>query len=304
MTATTFNSMTSLTRLAATCAFVALTAFLVSHILTGVISHALVPPLEYTAISQTGQSASGSRHDLPQFMRDIESSRLFAAAPVVAGNGSMTPGQSLVAMGRAPLNVAGRIRLLGTVVGDPSQSLAVVEELANKKQGAYRVHDQIVGLGEVIDIRRESIVVGQGGLEEELFLDILQKPAVVAGNPAVVPVGTSVAPTGGSVQRTVDRAELNQMLSDIPKLMTQARAMPNMTGGKMDGFRLEFIMKGSFFEKLGLQAGDVLQRINGVELRDPGMALSLFQQLRNESNVAVDVLRKNQRTTLVYDIRG
>ncbi|GKS58463.1 general secretion pathway protein GspC [Nitrospira sp.] len=296
--------MTPGIRLAATSAFVALTAFLVSHILTGVISHALVPPLEYTAVSQTGQGVSGRTNDLPQFMRDIESSRLFAMAPVSASNPSLAPGQGPVAMGRAPLNVASRIRLLGTVVGDPSQSLAVVEELAGKKQGAYRVHDQIVGLGEVIDIRRESIVVGQNGLEEELFLDILQKPAAVVGASTVVPVGTSVAPTGGPLQRTVDRAELDQMLSDIPKLMTQARAMPNMNGGKMDGFRLEFIMKGSFFEKLGLQAGDVLQRINGVELRDPGMALSLFQQLRNERNVAVDVLRKNQRTTLVYDIRG
>lgn len=80
--------------------------------------------------------------------------------------------------------------------------------------------------------------------------------------------------------------------------------MPWMNNGKMEGFKLDYITKGSFFEKLGLQAGDILQRINGVELRDPGMALSLFQQLRSERNVAVDVLRSNQRTTLAYDIRG
>ena len=86
--------------------------------------------------------------------------------------------------------------------------------------------------------------------------------------------------------------------------MTQARAIPYMNEGKVDGFRMDFIMKGSFFEKIGLQAGDVLQRINGVELRDPSMALGLFQQLRNERTVAVDVLRNSQRTTLTYDIRG
>ncbi len=296
--------MTPLIRRAAVFAFVATAAFLVSHILTGVISHALLPPLEYTALSHSAQGSADPARDLPQMMRDIEASRLFAVAPVTATPTGGVPGQgSTAAAGRTPLNVASKIRLLGTVVGDPAQSLAVVEELASKKQGAYRVHGQITGLGEVVAIRRESIVVGQGGLEEELFLDILQKPVTPAGA-ASIPVGTVVAPGSGPLLRSVDRAELNQMLSDIPKLMTQARAMPNMNAGKMDGFRLEFIMKGSFFEKLGLQAGDVLQRINGVELRDPGMALSLFQQLRNERNVSVDVLRNNQRTTLAYDIRG
>ena len=116
--------------------------------------------------------------------------------------------------------------------------------------------------------------------------------------------GTVVTPGGGTIRRSVDRAELDQTLANVPALMTQARALPFMNNGKMVGFRLDFIQKGSFFEKLGLQAGDVLQRINGVELRDPGTALSLFQQLRTEHNVAVDVLRNNQRTTLAYDIRG
>jgi general secretion pathway protein C len=239
-------------------------------------------------------------------MREIEASHLFATAPVVASvpaGSSPGRGTSAVAGGLAPLNVASKIRLLGTVVGDAAQSLAVVEELTSKRQAAYRLHDQIAGLGEVRSVGRESILVGQGDLEEELFLDILQKPVPPPGS-APIPVGTVVTPGGGQLHRSVDRAELSQMLSDIPGLMSQARAVPYMNAGKMDGFRLDFILKGSFFEKLGLQAGDVLQRINGVELRDPGTALGLFQQLRNERNVAVDVLRNNQRTTLAYDIRG
>jgi len=58
-----------------------------------------------------------------------------------------------------------------------------------------------------------------------------------------------------------------------------------------------------FFDKIGLQTNDVLQRINGVELRDPGMLLSLFQQLRNERTIRVDLVRNTQRQTLTYDIR-
>jgi len=40
-----------------------------------------------------------------------------------------------------------------------------------------------------------------------------------------------------------------------------------------------------------------------VEIKDPGTMLSLFQQLRNESSVKLDVLRNNQRTTMMFDIR-
>ncbi len=86
-------------------------------------------------------------------------------------------------------------------------------------------------------------------------------------------------------------------------MLTQAQAVPHLTDGKLDGFRLYSVMPLGFFDKIGLQTNDVLQRINGVELRDPGMLLTLFQQLRNERTIRVDVVRNDQRQTLAYEIR-
>lgn len=296
-------------RALATFGFVALAAFLLSHVLTGMVSHALLPPLGQSGLTLQPRGPAAQAQDVRQFMREIEASRLFASAPVTAAAAAVAatgPGGQVIPAGMSPINASTKLRLLGTVVGDATQSLAIVEEIASKRQGFYRLHDQIPNVGELLGIKRDSILLGQGPLQEELFLDLLPKlpaPSVAA----TVPPGTVVAPanaTSGTIHKAVDRAELNQMLSDIPALMMQARAMPWMNNGKMEGFKLDYITKGSFFEKLGLQAGDILQRINGVELRDPGMALSLFQQLRSERNVAVDVLRSNQRTTLAYDIRG
>ncbi len=295
-------------RAMATFGFVALAAFLLSHVLTGMVSHALLPPLGQSGLTVQPHGPAAQVQDVRQFMREIEASRLFASAPVTATAALATSssGGQIIPPGLSPINASTKLRLLGTVVGDATQSLAIVEDIVSKRQGFYRLHDQIPNVGELLGIKRDSILLGQGPLEEELFLDLLPKPAAppVA---AAVATGTVVAPANaasGTIHKAVDRAELNQMLSDIPALMMQARAMPWMNNGKMEGFKLDYITKGSFFEKLGLQAGDILQRINGVELRDPGMALSLFQQLRSERNVAVDVLRSNQRTTLAYDIRG
>ena len=105
------------------------------------------------------------------------------------------------------------------------------------------------------------------------------------------------------LRKVLDRREVDQAMNDIPKLLSQARAVPFLVNGAMSGFRMDFIAPASFYEKIGLQYGDVLQQVNGVEIRDPGTMLTLFQQLKNEQTVKLDVLRNNQRSTLTYDIR-
>ena len=92
-------------------------------------------------------------------------------------------------------------------------------------------------------------------------------------------------------------------MNDLPKLMTQARAIPNMVNGTINGFRLDYVAPASFYEKIGVQKGDILQRVNGVDIRDPGTILSMLQQLKNEEVVKLDIVRNNQRSTVTYELR-
>jgi general secretion pathway protein C len=101
----------------------------------------------------------------------------------------------------------------------------------------------------------------------------------------------------------IDRREVEQAMSDLPKLLTQARAVPYMVNGALSGFRIDYIAPASFYEKIGIQYGDVLQRVNGVEIRDPGTMLNLFQQLKNERTVKLDLVRNNQHSTVTYELR-
>jgi general secretion pathway protein C len=66
---------------------------------------------------------------------------------------------------------------------------------------------------------------------------------------------------------------------------------------------LDYVAPASFYEKIGLRYGDVLKQVNGVEIKDPGTMMALFQQLRNEQSVKLNVLRNNQPTTMTFDIR-
>ena len=178
---------------------------------------------------------------------------------------------------------------------------AIIEELSSKRQLFLRLHEQIPGIGEISEIRREGIVVRQG--EQEELLEMLTGEFGKSSGPQVASVGASAPRTGGPIRKVLDRREVEQAMNDLPRLLSQARAVPFFVNGTMNGFRLDYIAPASFYEKIGLRYGDVLKQVNGVEIKDPSTMLSLFQQLRNEQSVKVNVLRNNQPTTMTFDIR-
>jgi general secretion pathway protein C len=79
--------------------------------------------------------------------------------------------------------------------------------------------------------------------------------------------------------------------------------VPHFEGGRSTGFRLFAIRQNSLFDKIGLRNGDIIQRINEVELTDPSRALALFQELRNERELSVEIVRNREPKTLSYQVR-
>jgi len=101
----------------------------------------------------------------------------------------------------------------------------------------------------------------------------------------------------------IDRREIENAVDNLPQLMAKARLIPNINDGKPDGFRIFAIMEGSLYAKIGLQNGDILHRVNGVDVKDPQNLLKVFEQLKDESAIVVDLVRNNQKETFNYEIR-
>jgi general secretion pathway protein C len=85
--------------------------------------------------------------------------------------------------------------------------------------------------------------------------------------------------------------------------MTQLRAVPEVEDGHAAGFRLFQIKDDSVFRRLGLENGDVVQRVNGQAVADPATLLAFLQRLQTEPRVALQIRRGSERRTLVYDLR-
>jgi len=67
--------------------------------------------------------------------------------------------------------------------------------------------------------------------------------------------------------------------------------------------KLYSIRRGSIYSRLGLQNGDVVERINGSELNNIETGLELFGRLRGGSRIDVDIRRNGSTFRRMYRIR-
>ncbi|HEY1097576.1 MAG TPA: type II secretion system protein GspC [Myxococcota bacterium] len=101
----------------------------------------------------------------------------------------------------------------------------------------------------------------------------------------------------------VARSTVDDALNNLSSLATQARVVPAFEGGKPVGFKLFSIKPGSLYSKIGLQNGDVINRINGYELDSPEKGLEVYAKLKDSTAVTVEVKRRGKPMTMSYNIQ-
>ena len=129
------------------------------------------------------------------------------------------------------------------------------------------------------------------------------------------PIGTTVAakttapaPAGDAISKVaegkfvIDQKEIDNAITNMDKLFTEIRAVPNFQDGKVSGMKILSVKPGSVFAKLGLKRGDILNRINGVEL-DVRKGFEIFAQMKDQKNLSLDLVRGGANQTVEYEIR-
>ncbi|MBX3329699.1 MAG: hypothetical protein KF722_04800 [Nitrospira sp.] len=208
-------------------------------------------------------------------------------------------------------------RLLGVVMGMKGDERAVFEGAESKTQALYRAGQSVQNMGELVAIEPSRVLLRNGTQEEWLNLAVIppgartdaRAQAVSTARPvASAPVKssqTSLVPRTALPRRSVDRALLEELVSDPDMFMTEARLQPHVTArGQIDGFRVDGLRRAGVLAKTGLQNEDILSRINGVELRNHELLWNMLKQLQNEETVRIDVMRSSTPVTLVVDIRS
>ncbi len=289
-----------ITRRLAAAAYLTLVALIIAHVTNAFVADALNAPLAMSnAVPSTAEQVEIT--DTADAQRQVEmilQSGLFQLPPPdqLTRDGKSVP----AAPPPPPIEAARKVALLGSVQGIEGGAMAILEDLTSRAQNMYRVGTQVPNVGTLHSVEKDRVLFKSGPSEEWLPLAVLSHQTSDGGMGITPqPIVARATPT----RQVLDRREVTAALNDPTRLMTQAQAVPFLSDGKLDGFRLYNVLPGGFFDKIGLRTSDIVQRINGMELRDPGMLLSLFQQIRNENTVRVDMVRSNQRQTLTYEIR-
>jgi len=206
------------------------------------------------------------------------------------------------------------LKLRGTVVQvSGKRSFAIIQDTGTREQEIHFVGDEIREGTILISVTRNRVVLLRNGREEILDKDedrSASPPAVRSRARSTRTAKARAARQGPVTVRKVgdnnfvmDRREVEGMLQDFNKLLTQIRVVPHFADGKPDGFKIFNIRPGSFFASLGMVNGDIIKRVNGLDITGPEQALQMFQQLRDESRVTVDLERFRKNLTLQYEIR-
>jgi general secretion pathway protein C len=187
--------------------------------------------------------------------------------------------------------------LIGTIEGD-SFSGAVLADATNQ-QAFYR-HDQKLPDGSMLMKVKHDRVTLKRPDGSTVELQVVDDTKIV--NVAKAVPGNGVRKVGEG-RFMVDQREIASSTENLNQVLTQARALPYMEAGKTVGFRISEIVPGSIYEKIGLVNGDVVQRVNSQDVDDPGKFFQLYQGLKDEKRISIDLLRNGQRQSLNYEVR-
>jgi general secretion pathway protein C len=182
------------------------------------------------------------------------------------------------------------LALHGTVVRGGDLDYAVIEEKDKRKQGLFRVGDEVAG-AEISRIMRGKVVLSVEGRDEILIME--EAGAKGAGRETTVATATK-----SSVN--VNKEEIDSALADMSKILTQARVRPYFSEGEADGFMISRIKRGSIFQKMGIRNGDIIQGVNSEPIKSPDDMLELYKGLKSGSQITLNIKRRGKEETLEY----
>lgn len=221
-------------------------------------------------------------------------------------------GQAQTSQQAAPASTgSAQLTLLGTVSGEP-KAMAIIQ--ADRETAGYLVGATLPGGATLVEVQRNQVVIETaGGRRETLKIDLEASSAQPAARSATRAGarGSAARPTQpassgireiGENRWLIPAEEADRARGNINELLRQARVEPNIVDGQTSGFVVRMIRPGSLFSMLGIQVGDVLRDVNGVQLDTPEKALQIFQQLREAKQISISLERQGTPQTFSYEI--
>lgn len=206
---------------------------------------------------------------------------------------------------------------------DPAWSFAAVADASQKPQ-LRRLGDAVGGLA-VLAVVRDRIWLGspQSRCQAILGATLTSAPGKGSGRPsrpdsatgsvsaerAVANKGALPPDIASKFRRVsdtsieVDRSAIAAVMERQAELLGRVRVIPEKDGDRVAGLRISGVRPGSLLGTLGLENGDRLSKVNGMDITDPASALEVYARLSSADHLVVSVDRRGKPMNLDISIK-
>ena len=179
--------------------------------------------------------------------------------------------------------------LKGTVACNSSFGFIFIEERDTHKQKLYRLGDNI-GSAKLIKITRNTATLSSGGREITLKVKATLEGPLLPNSPN----------SATSKSMTLSRKTINENLSDLKSIMSQAVVRPYLNKGVQEGLIISNIAPNSLYEKMGLQNGDIIIDINNKPMQSTDNLLQTVNLLQSGSSIDLNFKRNGKIESINY----
>ena len=107
----------------------------------------------------------------------------------------------------------------------------------------------------------------------------------------------------GPGKYTVHQTLLARLITQQGAVVRDGRILPHAKNGMPHGFRLACIRPQGLFGALGFKDGDVIVKVNGMDVTSADKALEAFVKLRGAKALTIGVVRNNKAETVQIQVK-
>ena len=232
---------------------------------------------------------------------------IFATPPAIASSAPSSQAAADIATAaklfggsaaQANAGTSSTLRLKGVVAPTPGVAASAIFSTGSGRDVSIFVGSEVQPGVKLKEVHPDHVILARTGIDERIDLE-QRKGGAVSTQPArMVGFKINVARTGAN-NYTFSRKELDDALRD-PNHLNYLGQIGMPPGG---GVRMEQAPPGSLAQKLGLQPGDVIKKLNGQPVASTGDLARLYTQFNTLSSVQAEVQRGSGTVQLTYAIQ-
>ncbi len=270
---------------------VILFSYVLAVTVNGFIRHGMSPD-GHTTHAQVNNRAQRSVHrDFMQYNTIIESGFFRVGDVTDVGSG---PGGNTA-------STVDELDLVGTITGPASIARALIQKRGEKYPQLFalykiskEINNNVYGY-KLVGITDSRVYLKING--EKKVLDLYEKES--SGN-SKIPL--SSRGKNQVIRKTLSRAEIKQkVFNNLDNALKGLVAGPYRVNGQIQGYRLKRVRPYNILYKFGARSGDIVKRVNGKTLTSTQGLYQMWEEIKNDSQITIDIQRHNR--ILTYDFK-